>query len=462
MNHEPAGREGMFMAGKIKIRVVSKWSTIITIVLFVTSIGMAMWGHQQYKVLRSSMQDYIDCRYAVQELQQGSDILTKQVRLAAATGDRKYIAAYFEEADVTKTREKALQDLAKLDDHSESLQALRHALSTSRNLMNLEYYAMRLIEESEGADISTWPEEIRKVQLKPEDASLSSAEKLAKARTLVISPAYETAKTEISDQVGEAASAFSELIYERQNRASDLFTKIFFVILAGMLAFALMMLSLCLVMRHWIVKPLLRYNKDIEKDSLLSVGGAYELEKLGKTYNRIYKENEERQKLIKHQAEHDPLTDLLNRGSYNQIFSLYEKDKKDFALILIDVDIFKAVNDNNGHAVGDEILKKVSRLLLETFRDIDYICRIGGDEFAVIMVEMTSDLTHTVVDRINAINEKLSHPTDGLPAVSLSVGVAFTDRKNPGKSQFTDADQALYYTKEHGKHGVTFYPAPKE
>ena len=435
------------MAGKIKIQIVSKWSTIITIVLFVTSIGMAVWGHQQYNVLRSSMQDYIDCRYAVQELQQGSDILTKQVRLAAATGDRKYIAAYFEEANVTKTREKALQDLAKLDDHSESLQALRHALSTSKDLMNLEYYAMRLIEESEGTDSSTWPEEIQKVNLQPEDARLSSAEKLAKARTLVI---------------GEAASAFSEKVYERQNRASDLFTRIFLLILVGMLAFALMMLSLCLVMRHWIVKPLLRYNQDIEHDALLSVGGAYELEKLGKTYNRIYKENEERQRLIKHQAEHDPLTDLLNRGSYNQIINLYEKDQRDFALILIDIDIFKSVNANSGHAVGDEILKKVARLLLETFRDIDYICRIGGDEFAVIMVEMTSDLTYTVVDRINAINEKLSHPTDGLPAISLSVGVAFTDRKNPGKSQFVDADKALYYTKEHDKNGVTFYPVPEE
>ena len=452
----------MGMAGKIKIQIVSKWSTIITIVLFVTSIGMAVWGHQQYNVLRSSMQDYIDCRYAVQELQQGSDILTKQVRLAAATGDRKYIAAYFEEANVTKTREKALQDLAKLDDHSESLQALRHALSTSKDLMNLEYYAMRLIEESEGTDSSTWPEEIQKVNLQPEDARLSSAEKLAKARTLVISPAYETAKAEISGQIGEAASAFSEKVYERQNRASDLFTRIFLLILVGMLAFALMMVSLCLVMRHWIVTPLFRYNQDIEHGDLLSVGGVYELEKLGKTYNRIYKENEERQRLIKHQAEHDPLTDLLNRGSYNQIINLYEKDQRDFALILIDIDIFKSVNDNNGHAVGDEILKKVARLLLETFRDIDYICRIGGDEFAVIMVEMTSDLTYTVVDRINAINEKLSHPTDGLPAISLSVGVAFTDRKNPGKSQFVDADKALYYTKEHDKNGVTFYPVPEE
>ncbi len=452
----------MGMAGKIKIQIVSKWSTIITIVLFVTSIGMAVWGHQQYNVLRSSMQDYIDCRYAVQELQQGSDILTKQVRLAAATGDRKYIAAYFEEANVTKTREKALQDLAKLDDHSESLQALRHALSTSKDLMNLEYYAMRLIEESEGTDSSTWPEEIQKVNLQPEDARLSSAEKLAKARTLVISPAYETAKAEISGQIGEAASAFSEKVYERQNRASDLFTRIFLLILVGMLAFALMMVSLCLVMRHWIVTPLFRYNQDIEHGDLLSVGGVYELEKLGKTYNRIYKENEERQRLIKHQAEHDPLTDLLNRGSYNQIINLYEKDQRDFALILIDIDIFKSVNDNSGHAVGDEILKKVARLLLETFRDIDYICRIGGDEFAVIMVEMTSDLTYTVVDRINAINEKLSHPTDGLPAISLSVGVAFTDRKNPGKSQFVDADKALYYTKEHDKNGVTFYPVPEE
>ena len=382
--------------------------------------------------------------------------------MAAATGDRKYIAAYFEEANVTKTREKALQDLAKLDDHSESLQALRHALSTSKDLMNLEYYAMRLIEESEGTDSSTWPEEIQKVNLQPEDARLSSAEKLAKARTLVISPAYETAKAEISGQIGEAASAFSEKVYERQNRASDLFTRIFLLILVGMLAFALMMVSLCLVMRHWIVTPLFRYNQDIEHGDLLSVGGVYELEKLGKTYNRIYKENEERQRLIKHQAEHDPLTDLLNRGSYNQIINLYEKDQRDFALILIDIDIFKSVNDNSGHAVGDEILKKVARLLLETFRDIDYICRIGGDEFAVIMVEMTSDLTYTVVDRINAINEKLSHPTDGLPAISLSVGVAFTDRKNPGKSQFVDADKALYYTKEHDKNGVTFYPVPEE
>ena len=65
-------------------------------------------------------------------------------------------------------------------------------------------------------------------------------------------------------------------------------------------------------------------------------------------------------------------------------------------MIICDVDSFKTVNDTYGHAVGDEILKKVASLLQKAFRSIDYVCRIGGDEFAVIMVDMTTDLTNTV------------------------------------------------------------------
>lgn len=77
------------------------------------------------------------------------------------------------------------------------------------------------------------------------------------------------------------------------------------------------------------------------------------------------------------------------------------------------------------------------------------------------MVEMTSDLSYTITEKIAEVNHQLSLAEENLPAVSLSVGVAFTDRKNPGKSQFTDADNALYYTKEHGKKGCNFYPVPE-
>ena len=446
------------MAGKVKIRSVSNGSIIATAVLAIVCVVVSVLGVRQYGVLRSAMQDYISCEAAAHELQEGSDILTKQVRLAAATGEEAYISAYFEEANVTKRREKALDDLAALDSSSEAVEALEKALKASVDLMQTEYYAMRLVEESNGSDIASWPEELQTTELSAEDESLTASEKLSKAQQLVIGVDYEKAKENISDGVNAAITSLTELIDSRQNRAADIFTRVFVMIIACVTFFAVMMLLICMLMRSWIVRPLMTYNTDIQNDAKLSVGGANELQTLARTYNRLYDENEERQKLIQHQAEHDPLTDLLNRGSFDRILDLYTKENSNFALILIDVDVFKSVNDTYGHAAGDEILKKVAHLLLLTFRTIDYVCRIGGDEFAIIMVEMTSDLKYTITEKITEINRQLAGGKEGEPAVSLSVGVAFTDRKNPGKSQFTDADTALYYTKDHGKCGCSFYP----
>ena len=92
-----------------------------------------------------------------------------------------------------------------------------------------------------------------------------------------------------------------------------------------------------------------------------------------------------------------------------------------------------------------------------SFREADLLVRFGGDEFAVIMVDVGRELSQTVSDKIELINDTLSNPSDGLPAVSLSVGVAFTDRENPGESIFKDADQAMYRVKQNGKHDCGFY-----
>ena len=447
------------MAGKIKIRSVSKWNIVTTVILAILCVSVSLFGFTQYAVLRSAMQDYIACESAAHELQDGSDNLTKQVRLAAATGDFSYIDAYFEEANVTRSREKALEDLAALDDSSDAIQSLQEALLASVNLMQTEYYSMRLVAESIGTDPSTWPTELQDVKLSGEDAALSPADKLSRAQQMVIGLDYENAKDVISEDVNAAIDSLTNMIEERQNHAADVFTRLFLLIIVCVLVFATMMLLVSLIMHFWIVRPLMSYNHAIQQDAKLSIRGANELQTLAKTYNQLYDENEERQMLIKHQAEHDPLTDLLNRGSFDRILNLYEKDKNSFALILVDVDTFKSVNDTFGHQTGDAILKKVSWLLLTTFRTIDYVCRIGGDEFAIIMVEMTSDLSYTITEKITEINRQLAIPEKNLPSVSLSVGVAFTDRENPGKSLFTDADTALYYTKEHGKSGCSFYPA---
>lgn len=446
------------MEGKIKIRSVSNLSILTTVVLACVCVIVSAFGFKQYAILRSAMKDYIRCENAAHKLQEGSDNLTRQVRLAAATGEVQYIQAYFEEANVTKSREEALNELSSLDGSSEAVALLKEALTASQDLMETEYYSMRLVEESTGTEPDTWPEELQSVELSAEDTALLPSEKLYKAQQLVIGLNYENAKDTISGDVNGAITSLTETINARQNHAAAIFNKIFAWIIICVLIFALMMLAVCLLMRFWIVRPLRTYNENIEQDSLLAVRGANELQVLAETYNRLYEENEERQRLIRHQAEHDPLTDLLNRGSFDRLFQLYEADQSDFALILVDVDTFKSVNDTYGHAVGDVILKKVSRLLVTTFRNIDHVCRIGGDEFAIIMVEMTSDLSYTITEKITEINRQLAIAEDNVPTVSLSVGVAFTDRKNPGKSQFIDADNALYYTKEHGKHGCHFYP----
>ena len=147
----------------------------------------------------------------------------------------------------------------------------------------------------------------------------------------------------------------------------------------------------------------------------------------------------------------------MNRGSFDRVLQIYKNGDTHYALILVDVDIFKSVNDTYGHAVGDQILKKVAKLLKQMFRSIDFVCRIGGDEFAIVMVEMTSDLGYTIEEKIQAINEELTSADDGLPKVSVSVGVAFSDRDNPGEDIFQDADKALYRTKENGKCGCSIY-----
>ena len=97
-------------------------------------------------------------------------------------------------------------------------------------------------------------------------------------------------------------------------------------------------------------------------------------------------------------------------------------------------------------------MKKVSRLLKDAFRSIDYVCRIGGDEFAVVMVDVTSSLQYTVEDKITSINKELAKAEENLPAISLSVGVAFSDRENLGESIFKDADKALYYVKRNSRN----------
>jgi len=450
------------LAAKLKARKLSNWSITATVILAVACIGLSLVGLQKYQVLRGATQDYIASETAARKMQKGSDLLTRQARLATSTGEQAYIDGYFQEANETRSRQAALEELTEIHGDPKAIVELELALSDSVELMQTEYRAMRLVEEAIHQNPDTWPQELREVELTAEEAALSDEEKLELAQDLVSNLDYQHAKDKITSEVDASLELLTQEILERQYRASEIFYRVLVCVVVCMLVFALIMLLVSLILRHWVVKPILRYTDSIRDGEIFPISGAQELQTLAKTYNHIYQENQEREKLMRHQAEHDARTGILNRGSYDRILDLYLRGGSDFALILIDVDTFKHVNDTYGHAVGDQILKKVASLLTTTFRSIDYICRIGGDEFAVIMVDMTTDLSYTITEKVEDMNRQLTNPEDGIPAVSLSVGVAFTDRENPGPSLFKDADKALYYTKEHGRDGCCIYPVPEQ
>jgi diguanylate cyclase (GGDEF)-like protein len=161
-------------------------------------------------------------------------------------------------------------------------------------------------------------------------------------------------------------------------------------------------------------------------------------------------EAEQQSLAVRWQAEHDALTGLLNRAAFQNTCAVLAQSKKPLALLVIDVDRFKDINDTYGHHTGDRALIKVSRLLTEHFRADDIIVRYAGDEFVVILTGMMPEKFHSVAEKITLINQLLKTPLDDIPPLSISVGVAFSPH-GYRDDLFFQADQALYRAKEHGR-----------
>ncbi len=170
------------------------------------------------------------------------------------------------------------------------------------------------------------------------------------------------------------------------------------------------------------------------------------------------RDNTVEQEALQHEiyrATHDSLTGLYNRAGYDLLLTTL--DMKTTCLLLIDADGFKGVNDTHGHEVGDRVLRRIAETIKGSFRSEDCVCRLGGDEFVVFMAHTGRAQKALIVSRVDGINAALARPVDGLPPISVSVGIAFGDKGTEPKALFECADRALYATKHRGKCGYTFF-----
>lgn len=160
-------------------------------------------------------------------------------------------------------------------------------------------------------------------------------------------------------------------------------------------------------------------------------------------------------------ALYDPLTDLANRTllaeRIDEAVAGTERDGHLPAVLVLDLDGFKAVNDSFGHAVGDQLLVEVARRLRAVCRVSDTVARLGGDEFALVVVDATEEQVVDVADRIMAALQVPVRAGSQTCWISASIGVRFAERDQTAGVLLRDADTAMYVAKARGRGGIQIY-----
>ncbi|HET6818742.1 MAG TPA: sensor domain-containing diguanylate cyclase [Mycobacteriales bacterium] len=169
---------------------------------------------------------------------------------------------------------------------------------------------------------------------------------------------------------------------------------------------------------------------------------------------RLYEAQRRQAVELAHRATHDPLTGVPNRSQLEAFVAETLTANEALTLLFVDLDGFKEVNDNQGHQMGDLVLKAVAERITSSVSRDDLVCRLGGDEFAVAMrVAPSSDIAEDVADRIlRAVSEPLS--VDGvITCVSASIGIAIAGvHGDDFEVLLRAADRALYVAKGAGKN----------
>lgn len=169
-------------------------------------------------------------------------------------------------------------------------------------------------------------------------------------------------------------------------------------------------------------------------------------------------------------ATHDQLTGLLNRREFDHILAEERERSKrfghPFALVLVDIDHFKSVNDTHGHPAGDAVLQEVASRLIHSLRDVDRAARFGGEEFALIIMQADRKIALDAANRICATVRSKPIALEGGAElkITISAGVAsMPGDATTGADLISSADKALYAAKRGGRNrAISFIDLPKE
>jgi diguanylate cyclase (GGDEF)-like protein len=237
-------------------------------------------------------------------------------------------------------------------------------------------------------------------------------------------------------------------------------------------------------MQKLILRPVARVAEALWAEShgktpaKLSTARTMEMKQLIESFSAMRKQVTERQQALEYQALHDSLTSLPNRVLLNdrleQQINQASREDSTLALLIMDLNGFKEINDTLGHQIGDQVLVSVAERIQEQVRTVDTVARMGGDEFAVLLADVDKDATVVLVKRI--VKSLESHLEIGGHKlhISASIGITlFPDHGHNAKILVQRADVAMYmakrshtpymfYDREQDTHNIGWLTMPAE
>ncbi|UJF23038.1 putative bifunctional diguanylate cyclase/phosphodiesterase [Shewanella sp. OMA3-2] len=263
------------------------------------------------------------------------------------------------------------------------------------------------------------------------------------------------------------------IFYDTQKLTTNLFNRLQLSFIATLARALLLTLVLSTVFHRFLTQPIARISEAIDKidpdspdENLLPISQAHKDDELGlvaSKFNQILLQFSQTQNKLRKMATRDPLTGLPNRTllleTLNVTIQRSRVHKRNFALLFIDLDRFKNVNDSLGHALGDQFLARIARILERVVGDKGSVARLGGDEFVVLADDIQSpdqaaDFVDKLLIQLNAplqLNEHTIHP-----AASIGISI-YPDDGDSAEDLIRHADIAMYSAKAAGSNQWSFF-----
>ncbi len=260
----------------------------------------------------------------------------------------------------------------------------------------------------------------------------------------------------VRNYVDQEIIALNESAKQRHRKSSHIYMIIFLVS-------TLVAISIGILMGRTITRPLKNLEKAANEFSTgnmaYRIGSSSndEIGRLSRTFDQMAQE-------IQSLVIHDPLTDLLNKREFEKRLeheiARAKRYHKTLALLMVDIDHFKNVNDKYGHQVGDIVLRLVSSIVNNQTRSIDHVARYGGEELVLVLPEVSKQLALKKAEQIRQSieTEKFFYNEHEHLNITISIGVATFDEDAKESTQLVAAaDKALYSAKRHGRNRVEAY-----